>query len=203
MSLTLSLPVTDAAAFMAYAAAMSVTPGPNNAMLATLGARHGLRGAAPAAAGVLAGMFGLLVLAGSGVGALLLAVPGLHAAMTALGAAYMGWLAWALWNADMAAGASERPAMGFWGALTFQAVNPKALLMALTAAGGFLLPTAGWQGSVGMALAFVCVGGPCILLWALAGDRLRSVLQDPRRARMFARTMAAVVALTAIALVVE
>lgn len=190
--------MTELMPFMTYAAAMSITPGPNNAMLATLGAQHGWRGAAPAAAGVMAGMFVLLVAAGTGVGAAVAAVPALRGALTVAGVGYMAYLAWVLWHADGAAKA--RPPMGFWGAVAFQAVNPKALLMALTAAGGFHLPAGG---PLAMASLFVLVGGPCIALWALAGDRLRRWLAAPDRARLFSRGMALLVAGTAAAMILE
>lgn len=190
--------MTELMPFMTYAAAMSITPGPNNAMLATLGAQHGWRGAAPAAAGVMAGMFVLLVAAGTGVGAAVAAVPALRGALTVAGVGYMAYMAWVLWHADGAAKA--RPPMGFWGAVAFQAVNPKALLMALTAAGGFHLPAGG---PLAMASLFVLVGGPCIALWALAGDRLRRWLAAPDRARLFSRGMALLVAGTAAAMILE
>ncbi len=199
----MSMPVTDVAAFLGYAAAMSITPGPNNAMLATLGARHGWRGAAPAAAGVAAGMFGLLFAAGTGVAAAVSAAPGLRRALTVAGVGYMAWLAWALWHTDPAKPGHERPPMGFWGAVAFQAVNPKALLMALTAAGGFMVPAAGVADAASMAALFVAVGAPCIAAWALMGDRLRGWLGTPARARAFSRVMALVVVATAVAMVVE
>lgn len=93
--------------------------------------------------------------------------------------------------------------MGFWGAVGFQAVNPEALLMAVTAASGFLAPAAGLGGAVGMAALFVCVGGPCVAVWALAGDSLRTWLRAPGREQLFSRAMAAVVASTAVAMIFE
>jgi threonine/homoserine/homoserine lactone efflux protein len=93
--------------------------------------------------------------------------------------------------------------MGFWGAAGFQAVNPKALLMALTAASGFLVPAAGLGGTAAMAALFVLVGGPCVAAWALLGDRLRAFLVTPARARLFSRSMACVVAATAATMVLE
>jgi len=182
-----------------YAAAMSITPGPNNAILASLGARHGWRGAAPYAFGVVLGMFGLLVAAGMGVGAAIAAAPGLQRVLTWAGIAYMGYLGVKLWReAPHEEGAEQRPRIGFWSAVTFQVLNPKALLMAFTAAGGFLLPGVGLRGAAVMAALFVTVGGPCIALWALAGDRLQLWLREPGRALLFTRTMALLVIATAL-----
>lgn len=193
-------PITDLNALLVYSAAMSVTPGPNNAMLASLGARYGLRRAAPAALGVAAGMGGLIVGAGLGVAALLAAMPGLRLGMTLSGVLYMGYLALHLWRAQTNAAAGERPPLGFWGAVVFQAVNPKALLMASTIAGTFLVPGAGPSGAATLAAIFVIVGLPCIGLWALAGDRLQGWLAEPGRAQAFSRVMAVLLALTAAAI---
>ena len=184
----MNLPTTDLAAFLTYAFTMSLTPGPNNAMLATLGARNGFRAAAPAAAGVMFGMFLLLVVAGTGVGAAVLAVPGLKTALTVLGALYMAYLAVVLWRSDAFGSTKEGRPMGFWGALAFQAANPKALLMALTTGGAVLL-----------AALFVAVGTPCVSLWALAGDWLKKLLGSRSGSRLFSRGMAMLVAFTALA----
>ncbi len=199
----MTFPVTDLAAFLTYAAAMSITPGPNNAMLATLGARHGWRGAAPAAAGVLIGTFGLLLVAGTGLGAAVAASPGLRGLLLVAGVAYLAYLTIALWRADPSTSPEERPGMGFWGAIAFQAVNPKAMLMAMTAAAGFLIPAAGVLDALLMAGLFIVVCGPCVAVWALVGARLGTWLRTPRRARAFSRSMALIMAATAIALVFE
>jgi threonine/homoserine/homoserine lactone efflux protein len=115
----------------------------------------------------------------------------------------MGYLAFMLWRADPRATSQERPPVGFWGAIAFQAVNPKALLMALTAAGGFLIPSTGVTGALTMASIFVAVGLPCVALWAFVGDRLRGWLSTPRRAQAFTRGMAMVVAASAVAMALE
>ena len=195
----MNLPTTDLAAFLTYAFTMSLTPGPNNAMLATLGARNGFRAAAPAAAGVMFGMFLLLVVAGTGVGAAVLAVPGLKTALTVLGALYMAYLAVVLWRSDAFGSTKEGRPMGFWGALAFQAANPKALLMALTTAGAFLAPGVGMGGAVLLGGLFVGVGTPCVSLWALAGDWLKKLLGSRSGSRLFSRGMAMLVAFTALA----
>lgn len=199
----MAFPVTDLMAFLAYAATMSITPGPNNAMLATLGARHGWRGAAPAAAGVLTGTFGLLLFAGTGLGAAFAASPGLKRGLLVASVAYLAYLTVALWHSAPSSSVEEHPGLGYWGAVAFQAVNPKALLMAMTAAAGFLPPAAGALDALLMALLFIVVCGPCLAFWALVGDRLRVWLQTPSQARLFARSMALIVAATAVALVFE
>lgn len=199
----MALPVTDLIAFVSYVGAMSITPGPNNAMLATLGARHGWRGAAPAAVGVLVGMFVLALVAGTGVGAAVAAAPTVKNLLVTLGVAYMAYLSVVLWRADPSKPGKERPPMGFWGAVVFQALNPKGLLMALTAAGGFLIPAAGLAEMVTMAAMYAGIAVPCVAVWALLGDRMRQWLSTPARAQAFSRTMALVVFATAVAMAIE
>lgn len=76
-----------------FAAATSVTPGPNNLMLMTSGVNFGLRRTIPHMLGIELG-FGLLLLAvGMGLGALLHSMPGLQLAMKVASAAYLLWLA--------------------------------------------------------------------------------------------------------------
>jgi len=196
-------PITDLAAFAAYAASMSITPGPNNSMVATLGARHGFRAAVPAIGGIMAGVFGLLVASGAGIAAALMAHPQLKLALALGGCSYLAYLAYVLWTADGAKGGKERGPVGFWGAAVLQAVNPKALMMAVTAEGTFLAPTAGLTGAVTLAGLFVAIGAPCVGLWAVAGDRLQSWLSKPGRMVLFSRTMAALLAATAVGILVE
>jgi len=195
-------PITDLLAFGTYTITMCVTPGPNNAMLATLGARHGFRATAPAVAGVAAGVFGMLLVACTGIGAAVEAAPGLRTALTIGGAAYMGYLARTLWSAGPVDD-GDRPVVGFLGAAALQVVNPKVLLMALTTAGTFLAPRSGFIGAAVLAAAFATIGLPCVALWALAGDRLRTFLGHPLRAKLFSRTMAVLVACTAVAVLAE
>lgn len=183
-------PVTDLAAFVAYALTMSITPGPNNTMLATMGAQSGWRSTLPTMAGVVLGFFLLIFAAGLGLGALLQSQPGLQQQLAWAGAAYMAFLAWKMWSSGDLSPGEGRPAVGFWGAVALQAVNAKGLVMAITVASSFLVPGHGLWGAFALALAFEVVGAPCMALWVWAGDRLRNWLKEPGRYRAFMRTMA-------------
>ena len=44
---------------------------------------------------------------------------------------------------------------------------------------------------------------PCIALWAMAGDRLRARLSEPRALRVFNYTMALLLALTALWILID
>src|SRR3546814_17150440 len=76
-----------------FSLVMSITPGPNNLLLATSRLAYGFRRPLPALFGPLAGLAVLFVLSGAGVGALVLANPHAHVALRAFGAGYPGYLA--------------------------------------------------------------------------------------------------------------
>src|SRR5581483_907049 len=114
----------------------SITPGPNNLMLLGSGIRFGFSRTIPHMLGITAGMVLLLLVSWAGVGALLLAAPGVGRLLGLLCCAYLFWLALVLLRdaapADGASGAAARP-MRFHEAVLFQFVNPKAWAMAVAA----------------------------------------------------------------------
>jgi threonine/homoserine/homoserine lactone efflux protein len=116
----------------------------------------------------------------------------------------MLYLAWAIGSAappaapeqaDSLAGneahcaASGRP-MSFLQASAFQWVNPKALMMCITAASAYAPPDQPVLGALIVTTAFLVVGMPCCGAWAVLGSLMRGLLQDRRRLRVFNAAMA-------------
>jgi threonine/homoserine/homoserine lactone efflux protein len=170
-----------------FAFVMSVTPGPNNLMLAASGIGFGLRRTVPPMLGVSAGFALLLLVCASGVGVLVTAAPGVEPALRLAGSAYLGYLAWTLRHLGVdAPDAVDRRPMSFAAATLFQFVNPKAWMMALTAASVFL-PQLGTGGEAILLLTAVAVAVnlPCVGTWAVLGAALRAFLGDPRRRKYF------------------
>lgn len=127
---TTALPL---AAFMLVA---SITPGPNNLLVASAGAHAGYRATLPHLLGIGVGHSVQVALCATGIGAVLVASPDLRNALKAVSAAYLIWLAIKLVRATTPAEglpAKEGGPMSFIGAATFQWINPKAWMMALTA----------------------------------------------------------------------
>ena len=56
----------------------------------------------------------------------------------------------------------------------------------------------GWGAALSLAILCSLVNLPCIALWAVAGDRLRFRLSEPRALRLFNYSMALLLAATAI-----
>ncbi|MCB1768577.1 MAG: LysE family translocator [Candidatus Competibacteraceae bacterium] len=203
-----SLSFAPWAALTLFAFTMSITPGPNNLILTVTGAQFGLRATVPVMAGILAGMGLLIGLAGAGVAALLLAVPGLEPTLRVLGLGYLLWLAWELCASGVRldARAIGRP-LTTAEAMLFQFANPKAWMMAITAVTSFLpglLPiTAGDQtlATLAVILCFLLIAGPCIACWAVLGAALQNQLQQGARLRQFNTVMGLLLAITALGMI--
>lgn len=188
---------------LTYVAAMSVTPGPNNLMLAASGVNFGFRRTLPHLVGVSAG-HGVQVWVVAG--ALAWVMSWLETArmpLVAAGCAYLLWLAWRQAHAGRPGAAARIRPLGFVGAALFQWVNPKAWMMVLNVALLFLPRGGGWGAATVLALACAAINLPCIALWALAGDRLRNWMNTPAALRLFNYTMAALLAATAAWIVVD
>ena len=81
--------------------------------------------------------------------------------------------------------------MTFSGAALFQWVNPKAWMMAIGAAAGFMAADGGMSAALLIALVCAAVNLPCISVWALGGARLSRWLSEPVARRRFNAGMAA------------
>ncbi|MGO9771166.1 MAG: LysE family translocator [Roseiarcus sp.] len=180
------------AAMAAFCFVSGVTPGPNNLMLMTSGVNFGFRRTAPHLLGVVLGFCLMVALIGLGLDAVFARFPALLPAMRYLGAAYMLWLAWKIASAGPARESEERGApLGFFGAAAFQWVNPKGWVMALTALSAYAVVDNYTTNVFVVALAYLAIGLPSSGSWALLGSAMRRALADPRVARPFNLTMAA------------
>ena len=173
-----------------FAFVSSITPGPNNLMLLASGVNHGFRATLPHMAGVSIGFFILLAAVGLGLGLLFEQVPQLYLVLKWLGAAYLLYLAWGVATAGAPKDAEARRPISFWGAASFQWVNPKAWVMAVGAFSSYVPAHSTRALVVGVAAWFAIVGIPAISLWALSGSRLRHCLRIPRYRRVFNAVMA-------------
>lgn len=177
------------AAFMLVA---SITPGPNNLLVASAGARAGYRATIPHLAGIGIGHSVQVALCALGIGALVAAEPALQQLLRWLAAGFLAWLALKVAVAPPGPGGGRSGAgpMSFLGAAAFQWVNPKAWMMALTSSSA-LLPAVPDRG-VAIALAcatIVLVNFPCVSVWAAFGAGIGRVMRRPMHWRLFNAAM--------------
>ena len=172
---------------LTYVATMSVTPGPNNLMLAASGVNFGFRRTVPHMLGISIG-HGIQVAIVAGLLAWVMAwLDDMRLGLVLAGCAYLLWLAWRQAQAGQPGGGKSAQPLGFIGAALFQWVNPKAWMMGLGALSAY---SAGAGGALTVALIFTAVNLPSVAIWAAMGQGLRGVLERPTRLIWFNRVMA-------------
>ena len=188
---------------MTYVATMSVTPGPNNIMLAASGVNFGFRRTLPHLLGVSAGNSVQVLIVASGLAWVMAWLDALRLPLVVVGCGYLLWLALRQARAGQPGRGGRVAPLGFVAAVLFQWVNPKAWMMVLNVAILFLPQGAGWAAVVLLGLACAVINLPCIALWAGIGDRMRSLLERPAALRTFNLTMAALLGATAVWILVD
>jgi threonine/homoserine/homoserine lactone efflux protein len=179
-------------AMAAFCFVSGVTPGPNNLMLMTSGVNFGFRRTVPHLLGVVCGFCLMVALVGLGLDAIFTRFPALLPAMRYLGAAYMLWLAWKIASAGPARESeSGGKPLGFFGAAAFQWINPKGWVIAVSALTAYSVVDDYTRNVFIVAFAYLAIGLPSSGSWALLGSSMRRALGDPRIARAFNWTMAA------------
>ena len=192
--------LSEFSALLAFATAMSFTPGPNTLLASALAANGGLRHAMRFVVAVPFGWSVLLLLCSLGLGAAVTAHPALRGTLVALGVGAMLWMAWQLARRGaMAAIPGSRLTVTFWQGVGLQFINLKAWLMALVISATWVAV----DGELGLRLLQVA---PVIMAYAfasnfcyaLAGSMLRGWLAQGRRLLHFNRLMALLLAATAL-----
>lgn len=197
-----------AAPLAAFTFVMAITPGPNNLMLLTSGARFGLRRTSAHLVGITLGFIGVMLIAYAGVGTVIAAYPALTDVLTVACVLYLLWLGYQLlresWSGDEAAPAGAAATTGgarpqtIMQATLFQLVNPKGWGAAVTAAGIVTRDGLSPAASVLMLLGVTAiVSPPCTVVWALFGASLRPLLHRRAVRIGFSISMAVLILITA------
>jgi threonine/homoserine/homoserine lactone efflux protein len=185
----------------AFALASSITPGPVNLVALNCGARFGFRASVRHIAGATIGFTLLLLLIGLGLYELLERAPVLLRGIQWGGVAFLLYMAWRLATDDgrlQPEGAASGPSL-LQGAL-MQWLNPKAWLASVAGMGLFAANGEVQRVWLFAALYFlICYAS--IACWAGAGAFLSRYLQEPARVRWLNRTMALLLAGSALYLV--
>ncbi|NSX04387.1 LysE family translocator [Cupriavidus gilardii] len=185
----------------AFALVSSITPGPVNIVALGAGAQHGLRASLRHVTGATVGFSVLLLLVGLGMHRLLTQWPALTTAIRWGGIAFLLFMAWKLATDEgriEASGDGKGPSFLYGAAM--QWLNPKAWLASVAGIGVYAADGTGVQVWRFAAIYFV-VCYLSIACWAYAGAFLRAWLRDARRVRTFNRTMALLLAASALFLV--
>ena len=182
----------------------AITPGPNNLVVMTAGARGGIGGALPALVGIILGTLAMSAVVVLGVGAAFAAEPRLRTAITAVGCLYLAWLGLRLFTAGdakaMATSPSEtRLPSHVTGLFFFQFMNPKAWAMVLTVTSGVHSGIGATRSGLLVAL-IVLIPAVCLALWAWLGSLMTRRLTHTREGKWFQRSMGALLVVSALLL---
>lgn len=180
---------------------ISASPGPNMLHVMTRSIEHGLGRSIYAMFGAFTAVALLLSASAAGLTALLLAVPGIFAVMKLAGAAYLVWLGYKAWVAevrDAVAGeapdtAPPTPLHLFARAFSISISNPKALVFAAAFLPLFIDPARPKGGQFAVMVAtFAVIEFGWYFAYALGGRGLAQWLQRPSRRRAFNRITGAI-----------
>jgi threonine/homoserine/homoserine lactone efflux protein len=186
----------QAIAFLLFAVAAAITPGPSNVILASVGAKAGMRRGLPALFGQTVGMGFMMFAVAFGLGNLVLARPWLLSILKWGGIAFLLWLAWKIATARGDHATTTTEIAGFWRMAAFQWLNPKSWLIAAGAVGAYL------QGgsanalaqSASLGLLFTLAATPSCFVWLACGATMQRLLRSTRAQRAFNLAMAALLA---------
>lgn len=197
------LPWSVLAGFALTSVLIELTPGPNMAYLALVGATEGRTKGFAAVAGVALGLAVVGVAAALGLAAAINASPVLYQTLRWAGVVYLLWLAWDGWRD--ARDVVEHARLGsdaatfFRRGLVTNLLNPKAAVFYIAVLPGFVVPEAAVVPQT-LILSAVYVAAATVIhvtIVAAAGT-LRPYLDDPRWSLIVRRGLAVALALVAV-----
>jgi threonine/homoserine/homoserine lactone efflux protein len=194
------LPASMIAALFSFTFVSSITPGPNNIMLAISGVNFGVRRTLPHMAGITSGLLIIIILTGLGLGTLFTAFPILRQVMQVLGILYTLWLAWKIATAGSLGGGDMPHPMRYGAAFAFQWINIKLWMMAIATAALYVRPGHAGADTALITAVVASINVPVMFFWAGFGAGLRDMLKIPARIRLFNLVMGLALAASVLAL---
>ena len=184
--------------FVVMTFVVSATPGPNMLLVMSHGARFGLRSAVMTVAGCMTALLCMMSVSAAGLGALLHSFPAVFNVLRYLGAAYLAYLGYKLWQAGVlepiAPGAErsyspERSGGSFYRqGLAVAASNPKAIVFSAAFFPQFIQPEGPALPQFGiLLLTFTVIEVAWYMIYALSGHKLSRYLQQAHVLKNFNR----------------
>ncbi|MBU3914584.1 LysE family translocator, partial [bacterium] len=166
-------------------------PGPNNIMLTASGANFGFRRTIPHIFGICFGVECLMLVVALGLNMLFQLFPQAQVFLKIGGSAYLIFLAWKIGSSKKASHSKDGSApLTFFQAAFFQLLNPKVMMMAVTAMSTFTLEGEQYLFSAFVVIVvFLLVCIPSISIWAVFGTTIGRVLKSDRSFRIFNLSM--------------
>ena len=190
-----------------FAFVTAVTPGPNNILLMSSGALFGWQRSLPHLGGILLGFAILMSSAVFGLGSVVAQWPWLVTVVKIIGAVWLTWMSLRYFRAALqgpqpTAESSPAPIsrpFRFIEAVLFQWINPKALILVISAAGAYIaVADSLMQRAMIIVGIFFLAGLVSGSLWMIAGNALNRYMSSGRSAKYVNFAMGALILLTAL-----
>ena len=168
--------------FISFIFISTITPGPNNVLLAASGIRFGFKKTLPHILGIHFGVYALVVLCGLGLRQILLTAPEALLLLKVFGTGYLLYLAWKILGFTLPDQHDEDVAspMTLSQAIVFQFSNPKAWMMATTGLNiSLALNDSMFTAVLLLCAGFATLGLLCNFTWVLMGASLRNAFSIP------------------------
>ncbi len=182
--------------------ALTLTPGPNNIVIAASVVSHGYARTVPYILGVIVGFPLQVSVFALGVGEVSALAPGLRRALEIGALAMLVWLSYRVATAGAIEEGESPPRSppGFVFSLMFQWVNPKALAVSLSLVTLHLDPGDSLLSARALLLVAISVLTSVISAnaWALFGAAMSRALKDPRHVRTYNRVMGALLLVSSV-----
>ncbi|WP_298771364.1 LysE family translocator [uncultured Shewanella sp.] len=177
-------------ALITFAFVSTITPGPNNIMLASSGANFGFQRTIPHMLGIGLGFSFMVFLVGIGLIQIFDLYPVSYSILKTVSIVYLIFLAYKIATTSSSKETQHQSQpLSFMQAASFQWVNPKAWTMALTAMSAYT-PSHSIQAIFLCAIIFALVNLPSVSFWTILGQQSRQILSNPKRLRAFNILMA-------------
>ena len=197
------------ALFIPACFALNMVPGPNNLLAMSNAQRYGFQSAVAAGIGRLAAFSVMILLAATGLAAILHTSETLFLTIKIVGALYLFWVAYQLWNANVVAISQQTQVESSIYQLAKQefllaAGNPKAVLIFTAFLPQFIDSTqkSGYQFFM-LGLTFLCLELLAVSIYACFGVYLRHWFSKPSMRKLFNRGCAALIGSIGIGLMLE
>ena len=156
--------------FFIYCFITAYTPGANNLLSMSNAIRLGFRRSVRFNFGILAGFTVVMSVCTAFSATLYSFLPKVKIVMQLLGAAYMLYLAWKVFQSSADLNAGSQKEASFLSGMIFQFANPKIYIYAITAMSLYILPVYHSTGAlIGFTALLSLIGASGSFVWALFG----------------------------------
>ena len=191
-------------ALISYYFVMFVTPGPNNAMLTASGIKFGFKRTIPHMFGIPFGHVIQITLVCLGLGSIFQRYPNIQFYLKWICFVYLLYLGWKIIGSFSDNKKETGRPLKFYEAALFQFINPKAWVVALTAATAFFPGEENFfiaTSFVAVTAPFVCL--PSICLWALFGSSIKLIIKNTKIKKVIEYLLALLLVATAVIIVID